>query len=41
MTIVLIIVSVFVAFRFLGSVARRRGSPARELYERRLRQGPI
>ncbi len=41
MTIVLVIVAVFVALRFLGSAARRRASPARELYERRLRQGPI
>lgn len=41
MTVILLIAVVFVALRLLGSAARRRGAPARELYERRLRQGPV
>ena len=40
MTIVFLIVLVFVALRVLGSAGRPPRSPARELYERRLRQGP-
>lgn len=39
--VILLLVAVFVALRFLAAAARPRGSPARELYERRLRQGPI
>jgi hypothetical protein len=41
MTVILVFAIVFVALRLLGSAARPRGSPARELYERRLRQGPV
>ena len=41
MAIVLVLAAVFVALRLLGAAARPRGSPARELYERRLREGPI
>lgn len=41
MAVILLLAAVFVALRFLSAAARPRGSPARELYERRLRQGPI
>jgi hypothetical protein len=41
MTVVLIFAVLFFALRFLASAARPRRSPARELYERRLRQGPV
>lgn len=41
MAIVLLLATVFVALRFLAAAARPRRSPARELYERRLRQGPL
>ena len=41
MTTVLVIVLVFAALRLLGAAARHCRSPARELYERRLRQGPL
>jgi hypothetical protein len=41
MTVILIFAALFVALRLLASAARPRRSPARELYERRLRQGPL
>jgi hypothetical protein len=41
MTVILLVAAVFVALRFLAAAARPRSSPARELYERRLRQGPV
>ena len=41
MTIVLVLAAVFVALRLLAAAGRPRASPARALYERRLRQGPI
>lgn len=39
MTVILSLVCVFVALRGLAWTNRGRASPARELYERRLRQG--
>ncbi len=41
MTVVLLIAAVFVALRLLAGATRPPRSPARELYERRLRQGPL
>jgi len=40
MVVILLLAAAFVALRFLAAAGRSRGSPARELYERRLRQGP-
>jgi hypothetical protein len=41
MTVVLTIAALIVALRLLASASRSRRSPARELQERRLRQGPL
>ena len=41
MAIVLLFAAVFVGLRVLAAAARPQRSPARELYERRLRQGPL
>ena len=41
MAVILLLAAVFVALKFLSAGTQPRRSPARELYERRLRQGPI
>jgi hypothetical protein len=41
MVVVLLLAASFVALRCLAAAGPPHGSPARELYERRLRQGPI
>jgi hypothetical protein len=41
MIVILLLAAVLVALRLLAVAGRPRGSPARELYDRRLRQGPL
>jgi hypothetical protein len=41
MIVILLLAAVFVALRFFAATARPSRNPARELYERRLRQGPL